>query len=144
MKFLAIAAVGASLFLVIVVVVLFSQSVPESERSAPSLSNFSLSMVSGTEYHYNEEGQVIVEVRNAQAQRLAANCSAQIWYPNKTTFINQNMTESATGNHFINFTIPREEGVYEYQANCTALGASRVVSKSFHVSNPALMAVTPT
>lgn len=90
--------------------------------------------VSGTEYNVGEQGQVIAEVRLPNGQPVPVNCSFTIWYPDKTQFLQENGTTAASGNQYINFTIPDTTGVYEYQANCTWQGRSAIASKSFHVS----------
>jgi hypothetical protein len=107
-----------------------------------------LNFVSGTEYVAEQDGQVIVELRAVNGSSLTAtgNCTAYIWYPNKTAFVtNQLMTvDNSTGNAYITFTAPATEGIYEYQARCTAKGKDVVASKSFHVTAAGLKAWTTT
>ena len=121
-----------------------SREIPDPVPTSPPSTEFSVGMVSGTEYMFAEDGQVIVEVRNAKSEPLSASCTASIWYPDKSSFIAaQAMNTSASGNYYIAFPIPYVQGVYEYQANCTVLAKSRIVSKSFHVSQPPIRAVIP-
>jgi hypothetical protein len=101
------------------------------QYSEPVLSG---QFVSGTEYNVDEEGQVIVEIRDKDGVAVQTNCTVNVWYPNKTLWISQVASVSDTGNSWINFTTPYLTGVYEYQANCTAKGKVMVMSKSFHVS----------
>ena len=121
-----------------------SKEVPDPVPTSPPSTEFSVGMVSGTEYMFADDGQVIVEVRNAKSEPLSASCTASIWYPDKSSFIAaQAMNTSASGNYYIAFPIPYVQGVYEYQANCTVLAKSRIVSKSFHVTQPPIRAVIP-
>jgi uncharacterized protein YfaS (alpha-2-macroglobulin family) len=93
-----------------------------------------MQFVSGTEYNIGDAGQVIVEIRDVNSNTLNANCSMLVWYPDKSVFLQQGAVLSATGNYFINFTVPNVTGIFEYQANCTRNEKSYVTSKSFHVS----------
>lgn len=101
-------------------------------------SDAGLSIVSKTEYVPLDEGQVISEFRNLLTrQPINATCYASILYPNKTAFItDQNMQfQSGPGTHYINFSVPNVEGVYEYQARCEYNGINYTTSKAFHVSS---------
>lgn len=104
-------------------------------------SGLGLSFVSGTEYGFGADGQVIVEARDRFGTPVQTDCVATVWYPNKSVFINQmSMVYSSSGNSYINFTVPSVRGVYEYQATCTVGSFNRTVSKSFHVSQPKISA----
>jgi hypothetical protein len=119
------------------------ESVPQEALQPIPSSNEDVFMtfVSGTEYRPGQEGQVIVEIRDKAGLSVQSNCTASVWYPDKTVFIDvENMSIVASGNSFINFTVPGIEGVYEYQANCTAKGKTAVLSKSFHVTKPRIRA----
>lgn len=127
--------------LVVVVMACFMYAVwfmPDHFQKPPDAivsEQWTLRFVSGTEYNVGEAGQVIVEVRNQAGSSVATNCTMSVWYPDKSLFLSQLGQPSATGNQYVNFTIPAVTGVYEYQANCTLPGnRDAVVSKSFHVS----------
>jgi len=95
-------------------------------------------IVSQTEYVPGDEGQVIGEVRYVlTGATVPATCYASVYYPNKTiVFYEQTMTNNAFGTHFLNFTIPSIEGVYEYQTKCDVGAALNITrSKAFHVSS---------
>ena len=100
-----------------------------------------LSFVSGTEYSFGDAGQVIVEVRDRNSVPVASVCYVSIWYPDKSLFMDSVLANSSvTGNYYVAFIVPQVRGVYEYQANCTVNAQSRIVSKSFHVSQPRISA----
>jgi hypothetical protein len=102
-----------------------------------------MEMVSHTEYRYGEQGQIISRLVNFVGNPVSVdNCTASIWYPNKTVYVsNQLMADSSvSGDHYINFTTPSgPEGVYEYQSTCYyAVGPSTLnqsVTNSFHLSS---------
>jgi len=94
-----------------------------------------MQFVSGTEYNIGEKGQVIVEIRDIAGNPAQSNCTVSVWYPDKSIFLSDAVTViSASGNSYIDFIVPNMTGVYEYQANCTAVGKQMIMSKSFHVS----------
>ena len=95
-----------------------------------------LQFVSGTEYNIGEQGQVITEARYLNGSSALQACNFTIWYPDKTPFqMDVGGTLSASGNQYVNFTVPNMTGVYEYQAQCVYdNGKFGVISKSFHVS----------
>lgn len=70
------------------------------------------------------------------------NCEATVWYPNKTRMVDsQVMTyQGDSQNAYVEFTVPRIEGVYEYQSTCTVNGIDKSVSKSFHVTKKRIRA----
>jgi len=100
-------------------------------------------MVSHTEYKSDETGQIIARLVNWQGDPIDASCVGSIKYPDKTAFItNQSMSDSTiAGDHYLNFTTPSIEGIYEYQSVCNyTIGASprsSSATNSFHLS-PAL------
>jgi hypothetical protein len=124
---MAFMAVGS----IVAVIWLASSAVKEGiETPAPTIQ-----FVSGTEYNLREQGQVIVEIRDIVGDPVQSNCTISVWYPDKSSFIlNQPTNLSSSGNSYIEFQVPNVTGVYEYQANCTAMGRRMVISKSFHAS----------
>lgn len=94
-----------------------------------------LQFVSGTEYNIGEAGQVITEARYLNGSSALQSCNFTVWYPDKSVFIVASGGVSASGNQYINFTVPARTGIYEYQAQCVYDNAKLgVISKSFHVS----------
>ena len=99
--------------------------------------DISSEIVSQTEYIPGDEGQVIGELKYVlTGATVPATCYASVYYPNKTiVFYEQTMTNNAFGTHFLNFTVPSIEGVYEYQTKCDVGAALNITrSKAFHVS----------
>jgi len=98
-------------------------------------------MISHTEYRYVETAQIISRLVNNQGNPIAVNnCTATVLYPDKTTFINEQLmaTSAISGDHYINFTTPSgPEGIYEYQSTCVWNGGARSqsVTNSFHLSS---------
>jgi len=100
-------------------------------------------MVSHTEYRYNETGQVVVRLVNANDVAIVVdNCTATILYPNKTVYLGpalMNSTIAISGDHYYSFVTPSAgpEGVYEYQAICSWNGGAKTQSatNSFHLSS---------
>jgi hypothetical protein len=95
-----------------------------------------MQFVSGTEYYFGEEGQVIVLLTNFVNKPVDANCSATVLYPNKTVFVNSVLMANQTslGTYYTTFTVPMVVGVYEYMANCSIGNKNYVDGRSFHVS----------
>ena len=96
-------------------------------------------MVSHSEYWSGETGQIIARLYDWLGQPIIVNnCTATIYYPNKTFFVNAALTNDAlqatTGTHYYTFTTPTTEGVYEYMVTCSYNSKVRSVSSSFHVS----------
>jgi len=111
--------------------------------------SWEVSFVSGTEYFPNQEGQVIVEARLSNGTSVIydtggniTNCVANIWYPDKSSYIATGpmILHSNSENAFIEFIVPAEAGVYEYQAICSVDGESKRISKSFHVTKKRIRA----
>jgi hypothetical protein len=135
-------------FIVIVVLSIVAAGlVILSNQDKPSLDvyygdNVSIMMVSGTEYLFGDEGQVIVDLRNKDFEPIAAVCQVSVLYPDKSYFIDhESMTDSTVfGTQFKNFTIPRVEGVYEYSVNCSYNTKEYIVGKSFHVKKVGIKA----
>ena len=98
--------------------------------------DISVEITSRTEYIPGDEGQVIGEVRYViSGEPATADCYASAYYPNKATlFFEQLMVETAFGTHYYNFSVPSEEGVYEYQTKCDIGDKNVTRSKAFHVS----------
>lgn len=100
-------------------------------------------MVSHSEYWSGEEGQIIARLYDWQGSPITVdNCTVDIWYPDKTSFISGALTDDSlqatTGTHFYNFTTPDVEGVYQYMVTCSYPNQKvRSVANSFHLS-PAL------
>jgi hypothetical protein len=94
-----------------------------------------LTIVSKTEYVPGDEGQVIASLRDKNFSNIVnASCDAVTLYPNKSVFFTQSMVLNQIGNYFVNFTVPRLDGVYEYEVNCSWNGRDVASSSSFHVS----------
>lgn len=100
-------------------------------------------IVSNTEYWTGETGQIIARFTDYVGNPISAtNCSTSSLYPNQTTFFlnSELMTQSLiSGDWYYQFTVPDDEGVYDYAVTCVygAQDASVTQSKTFHV-NPAL------
>ncbi len=79
-------------------------------------------IVSNTEYWSGETGQVIARFVNFLGNPITVNnCTTDILYPNSTTYFVQDalMTSSMiSGDHYYQFTVPDEEGVYDYKVKC--------------------------
>lgn len=109
----------------------------------------SLVMVSHSEYKSNETGQIIGKLYDYRGSPILATCNVTIYNPDKTIFLNPKTTddtlETLDGTHYINFTTPSSEGVYEYMINCgftlNSQFRTRKISNSFHLS-PALNTIT--
>ena len=100
-----------------------------------------MSIVSRTEYVPDDDGQVIVELRDKQYAPINASCLSSILYPNKTYFFQDElMIGSVLGTEYMNFTVPLVDGVFEYSVNCTYNAKSYVLGSSFHVSKGRLRA----
>lgn len=106
-------------------------------------------MVSHSEYRSAEQGQVIGKLYNFRGDPIIVNeCEVTIYNPDKTVFLQQltdNTLEATDGTHYINFTTPVAEGIYEYKIRCefplAGSNQNRTVSNSFHL-NPALNTIT--
>ncbi len=99
--------------------------------------NFSISMVSGTEYISGEEGQIIVRLHDSKNNPLPdAECVVSLLYPDKSFFIidREMVPTSVPGNYYVSFTTPPDPGIYEEHINCDVSGKTMSVSSSFHVS----------
>jgi len=104
--------------------------------------DFAMKMVSHTEYWTGETGRIAVRLINAAGTPITVdNCTADIVYPDNTAYTTLALmnTSLINGNHYLDFTVPTPEGVYEYSATCTWNSGARTqtASSSFHVS-PAL------
>lgn len=105
-------------------------------------------MVSHSEYWSGEQGQIIGKLYNYRGQPILATCNVTIYNPDKSIFLAPTPTddtlETLDGTHYINFTTPTTEGVYEYMIECgytiNNQFTSRKISNSFHL-NPALNAI---
>ena len=96
-----------------------------------------LSMVSGTEYISGEQGQIIIRLEDSKGNPLSnANCLVSVLYPDKSFFIVDEQMQSTTvsGNYYISFITPENEGVYEEYVVCDITGRDIYISSSFHVS----------
>lgn len=101
-------------------------------------------MISHSEYWTGEIGQIIGKLYNFRGQPILADCNVTIYNPDKSIFLSATPTddtlEATDGTHYINFTTPTLEGVYEYKIRCdfNLNGLkNRTISNSFHLS-PAL------
>jgi hypothetical protein len=78
------AFIVACIGLIVLTIVLFLMSkVPVVSREE----NLTLQMISGTEYRYGDDGQVIVSLLDGDFVALDANCTVDIYYPNKSIFV---------------------------------------------------------
>lgn len=110
--------------------------------------NTNMAMISHSEYWSNEIGQIVGKLYRFNGDPLAATCDVTIYNPDKTVFLGPQTTddtlEAADGTHYINFTTPSVEGIYEYKIKCDYINngknGSRTISNSFHL-NPALNAI---
>jgi hypothetical protein len=103
-----------------------------------------LQFVSGTEYFPGQEGQVAVMIVDSSGSTVTAdyNCSYDVLYPDKTTFVSGNFSAlSSLATYYTNFTVPDVDGVYEYGAECVKGGKTAVAGKSFHVTQKRIRAV---
>lgn len=99
-----------------------------------------MSMVSHTEYRFNESGQVIARIVDFRGDPVSvSSCNATILYPDKSVLVSMaGMTASAiAGDFYYNFTTPvGPEGTYEYQAICFyGVNKNASVTNSFHLSS---------
>lgn len=108
----------------------------------------SMTMVSHSEYWSGETGQIVAKLYNYKGEPVLADCNATIYTPAKSVFFGPQATddtlEASDGTHYVNFTTPAEEGVYEYMVECgytiNNKYFTRKISNSFHL-NPALNAI---
>ena len=106
-----------------------------------SIPNFTINMVSGTEYSPGQEGKVMVELRDRNSDPVVANCSVTVLYPNGTTWIPAILMDpTSLGTYSYNFTISNVTGVYEYSTSCQKGAKTYIVGKAFHVSGVGLKA----
>ena len=107
-----------------------------SQTWRPSFDVPVMQFVSGTEYNIGEAAQVIVEARFANGTAaFSGACDFSVWYPDKTLFMTQSGATGPNGNQYVNFTVPNQTGVFEYQAVCPLVtNINGTISKSFHVS----------
>jgi hypothetical protein len=129
---------------VILVLGLLLMSVGVISMGSTVADKVSLIMVSHSEYVASEQGQIIGKLYNYKGLPILADCNVTIYNPDKTIFLAPTPTddtlETLDGTHYINFTTPTVEGVYEYKLDCSfpnSLTTSRTISNSFHLS-PAL------
>lgn len=109
----------------------------------------SMVMVSHSEYRSLERGQIIGKLYDYRGSPILATCNVTIYNPDKTIFLSPLTTddtlEALDGTHYINFTTPANEGIYEYMINCgftlNNQFRTRKISNSFHL-NPALNTIT--
>ena len=102
-------------------------------------------VVSHSEYISNEIGQIIGKLYDFRGKPILANCNVTIYNPDKTIFLAPTPTDDTLevidGTHYINFTTPSTEGIYEYKIQCyftlNNKALNRTISNSFHLS-PAL------
>lgn len=109
------------------------------------LESSAMEMVSHSEYFSGEVGQVVGKLYSFNGNPIPANCNVTIYNPDKSTYLAPTTTddtlEATDGTHFINFTTPSVEGIYEYMIECgftlNNKYQTRKISNSFHLS-PAL------
>ena len=118
-----------------------SQAAPYESTSLIITPDYTMSMVSHTEYQTGEAGRIITRLVDNQGNPIIVNnCNATIKNPDNSAFAT-NVLMSATnipGNYEYDFTTPSTTGVYEYIATCTwSPNKAQSATSSFHVS-PAL------
>lgn len=117
-------------------------------NTAPFEEGVAMLMISHTEYWSGETGQIIGKLVDYNLDPIIVNyCEVDAWYPNnKSLFLDSQTTtdtlQSTTGTHYVTFTTPEIEGVYEYQMTCEynrtpSQTRNVTTSNSFHL-NPAL------
>jgi hypothetical protein len=100
-----------------------------------------MGIVSKTEYTLGDAGQIIVEIRDRQYNPINASCLTSILYPNKTYFFqDEPMIDTVLGTEYMNFIVPKVDGVFEYAVNCTYNAKNYMASSSFHVTKGRLKA----
>ena len=105
----------------------------------------SLVIVSHSEYWTGETGQIIGKLYDFRGRPISSDCNVTIYNPDKSIFLAPTITddtlEAVDGTHYINFSTPSTEGVYEYKIRCDfnlfGKQQNRTISNSFHL-NPAL------
>lgn len=107
---------------------------------------FTLNYVSSTEYYYEDEGEVAVELYNYKNEWINATCSVTAYHANKTKFIeNETMIINIDSNvYYYKFVVPNEIGVYEYRVDCYWSNQHASRSKSWHVSNATTVIIDET
>lgn len=150
-KTVALVISGCLILVVALVVINFVQYGRGDESD--SQEKWNLQFVSGTEYSPGQEGQVAVIVIDSTGAPVTDEfaCGYTILYPNKTTFQSGSMlANTSIGTQYVTFTVPGDEGVYEYASTCTfdrpdviiffgnsssmRADANITAAKSFHVS----------
>ena len=110
-----------------------------------NLNEDNMYMVSHSEYWSGEQGQIITRLLNYKGETIIANCSVDIFYPDKSYFAQGDNMSFGVDSYYYSFTTPAIEGVYEYKATCNynAYTNTRSVMNSFHLS-PALNLINQT
>lgn len=99
--------------------------------------------VGATEYDTGEEGKLMVQyiktVAGAPSPENAANCTANVTYPNGTLYLTNYQLDYLTGSNGIYekaFTVPSVIGVYTADYYCLKAPKNIYGSATFHVSYP--------
>lgn len=133
-KIIMIFVILVAIMIVAIAVKLIFSDKKELEKIIIDTGDGELTIVSKTEYVPGDEGQIIASLRDKNFNNINASCDAIALYPNKSIFLGQSMISNIMENYFINFSIPRIDGVYEYKVNCSWDNRQAVASSSFHVS----------
>jgi len=109
-------------------------------QTSSSNTEIPIVLIGGTEYVSDEEGLVAVRLTKAvgssQSLITGATCSADILYPNQTSFVSSaSMTEYGSGIYYYNFTVPSTNGVYIYSVDCADGSKDYYAMNTFHVSS---------
>jgi len=98
---------------------------------------FYVSIVGGTEYYPEQEGQIVVQLKDEFNDPVTgATCTVDYYYPNSTLWLDDQVTSemSGVGIYYDNFNVGHVDGVYIAVANCTSGSFSDIDSHTFHVS----------
>jgi hypothetical protein len=121
----------------LVIVLAIASFILIASSNRVSAQEFTINIISGTEYDVGNMGQLVVEIRDKNFNPINATCFFTIFYPNKNYFVSSGNASGITdvGTYFYTFQVPSVEGVYEYSVSCTKGAKTYVVGKSFHVRN---------
>jgi len=143
------------MFLIIVVLILGSVAPKQEAKTKVVADDLQINMISGTEYKANDNGQIIMELRNRTFGAITdAYCSVDILYHNKTKFVDGGLMTLNTGLVAVNdahdLVMDNVNATISYPAGMTfiALKDLRLISVTKHASvactNAYLINGTPT
>lgn len=121
-----------SIFIAVTIVALVISTLTEKTEAH----NPKIQIVSSTQYIPFENAQIIARFLDFEYIEINTTCYAYVLYPDKSTFINQQMTASTPlGNYYITFVVPDTIGIYEYSVMCGVNGKNISGSKAFSVTS---------